>query len=90
MEKIIAAACRHPDGGVYSLPAPARHGQVLRLVEACYHFDDSQAAHKVEQGFVTDHFRFVNRVEARDLADKTGQTSPRDKKLPELYSEDLW
>ena len=89
-ERIIGVACKHPDGGVYYLLAPARHGQVLRLVEACYRFDDADAAHKVEQGFVTDAFRFVGREEARKIATAAGQTSSRDKNLPHLFSEDLW
>lgn len=65
-ERIIGVAFRHEDKGVYSLPAPARHGQVLRLVAACYP-DDPDAAHKGEQGFVTDRARFVTREEARDI-----------------------
>lgn len=89
-ERIIGVAAKHPDGGVYSLLAPARHGQVLRLVEACYAQDDPDAAHIVEQGFVTDQFRFVGREEARKIADAAGQTSERDMKARELFSEDLW
>jgi hypothetical protein len=65
-ERIIGVAVRHPDQGVYSLLAPARHGQILRLVSACYP-DDPDAAHKVEQGFITDHCRFLTREEAREL-----------------------
>lgn len=90
MERIIGVACKQPDGGVYSLLAPARHGQVLRLVEACYAQDDPDAAHKGQQGFVTDKFRFVDRIEARLIANAAGQTSERDRKLNELFSEDLW
>ncbi|PDT15855.1 hypothetical protein CO670_15270 [Rhizobium sp. J15] len=88
-ERIIGVAAKHPDGGVYSLLAPARHGQILRLVIAAYP-DDPNAAHKCIQGFVTDGFRFVGREEARNIADAAGQSSHRDKKLPELFSEDLW
>lgn len=66
-ERIIGVAARHPDQGVYSLLAPARHGQILRLVSACYP-DDPDAAHKVEQGFITNRCRFVTREEARELA----------------------
>lgn len=72
------------------MPAPARHGQVLRLVEACYGRDDASAVHKVEKGFLTDAFRFVSRTEGRKIATEAGQSSDRDKKLPELFSEDLW
>ncbi|MBY3155293.1 hypothetical protein HFO56_23505 [Rhizobium laguerreae] len=62
-ERVIGAAFRHPDKGVYSLPAPARHGQVGRLVDACYP-DQTHANLDCEQGFVTDHARFVTREEA--------------------------
>lgn len=88
-ERIVAAAVRAPDLGVYSLPPPARHGQVLRLVASCYPDDDS-VPHKCEQGFVTDAFRYVDRTEARTIATAASQTSGRDMKLNELFSEDLW
>lgn len=92
-ERIIGVAAKHPDGGIYSLLAPARHGQILRLVDACY---PEHVSHPMqgnlgcEQGFVTDSFRFVDRIEARAIADAAGQTSERDLHLPELFSEDLW
>lgn len=89
IEKIIGVAAKHPDGGVYSLLAPARHGQILRLVYACYP-DEEHANLRCVQGFVTDKFRFVNRTVARQIADAAGQTSARDKKRSELFSEDLW
>lgn len=65
-ERIIGVAARHPDKGVYSLLAPARHGQVLRLVDACYP-DQPHANIECEQGFVTDRARFVTREEAWEL-----------------------
>lgn len=90
MERIIAAACKHPDGSIYSLLPPARHGQVLRLVEACYAQDDPEAAHKCQQGFVTSENRFVDRILARSIAVLADQSSTRDQHFDELYSEDLW
>jgi hypothetical protein len=89
IERIIGVAAKHPDQGVYSLLAPARHGQILRLVAACYP-DDENAAHRCIQGFVTDKFRFVDREDARVIADAAGQTSDCDRKLRQLFSEDLW
>ncbi|MCV9964390.1 hypothetical protein OIU34_21105 [Pararhizobium sp. BT-229] len=65
-ERIIGAAFLHPDKGVYSLPAPARHGQVSRLVDACYP-ETKHANIDCEQGFVTDRARFVSREEAWEL-----------------------
>jgi hypothetical protein len=61
---IIGVAVRL-EGEVYSLLAPARHGQVLRLIAACYP-DDPNAALKCEQGFVSDDKRFLTREEARE------------------------
>jgi hypothetical protein len=65
-ERIIGAAFRHPDKGVYALAAPARHGQVSRLVDACYP-EIEHANLDCEQGFVTDKARFVTREEAWNL-----------------------
>jgi hypothetical protein len=88
-ERIIGVAAKHPDGNVYSLLAPARHGQILRLIIAAYP-DNRDAPHTCIQGFVTDGFRFVDRKEARTIADAAGQSSHRDKKQSDLFSEDLW
>nr|WP_250808581.1 hypothetical protein [Neorhizobium tomejilense] len=65
-ERIIGAAAMHSDKGVYSLHAPARHGQVNRLVDACYP-DQPGANLLCTQGFVTDRARFVTRPEAFEL-----------------------
>ncbi|MCS4088694.1 hypothetical protein [Rhizobium sp. BK176] len=65
-ERIIGAAFLHPDKGVYSLLAPARHGQVGRLVDPCYP-DQPHANLDCDQGFVTDRARYVSREEAWKL-----------------------
>jgi hypothetical protein len=65
-ERIVGAAYKHLDQGVYSLPAPARHGQVSRLVDACYP-ELEHANLECEQGFVTNRARFVTREEAWEL-----------------------
>jgi hypothetical protein len=74
-ERVIGAAYRHHDKGVYSLLAPARHGQVSRLVDACYP-EESYANLDCEQGFVTDRARFVTREEAWKLVAHEMAASP--------------
>jgi hypothetical protein len=76
-ERIIGAAFRHPDKGVYSLSAPARHGQVGRLVDGCYP-ETVNANLDCEQGFVTDRARYVTREEAWLLVavEMAGTTEP--------------
>ena len=42
------------------------------------------------QGFLTNNKRFVDRVEARQIAEKQGQLLPSCSKGNELFSEDVW
>jgi hypothetical protein len=79
-ERVIGAAYLHSDKGVYSLPAPARHGQVSRLVDACYPDSEYNANLDCEQGFVTDRARYVTREEAWKLVAEEMAASP-DQKL---------
>jgi len=85
MEKIVAAAVRY-EGMVFSLIPPARHGECLCLLRACR--PDSTGGE--DQGFVTSHHRYVDRIEARAIATAAGQLTARDSRLPELFSEDVW
>lgn len=89
-ERIVAAAVKHPDGGIYSLAPPARHGEVLKLVISVYKDIDEEAPHNCEQGFITSHWRYVGREQARFIANNAHQTSTRDLHQTELFSEDLW
>lgn len=82
-ETIVAAAVYH--GCVMSLPSPARHHTILQSLDAMG-IDPSQI---YNQGFLTSTGRYVNRVEAYGVAWKAGQLA-RDKKGPQLFSEDLW
>lgn len=83
-ERIIGVAVRHR-GEVYGLPAPARHGQVLRLIAACMP-DDPDAAILCEQGFITNYCTFVTREEARKIVahEMKRTTSPRLDHYPRL------
>lgn len=70
------------DGVIHSLPAPARHHDILNT-------------HKTlamgQQGFLTNEGRFVTRMEARCIAEQAGQMMRRvggdDSRL---FSENLW
>jgi hypothetical protein len=83
-ERIISVAIS-AFGIVASLPAPARHGDVLRKL---HDFNPIVLGGDC-QGFLTSTGRYVNRRDAAAIALASGQT---DKLIsaPDLYSEDLW
>lgn len=86
MESIVAAAIQW-DGVTISLPKPARHGQILHCAEQ---FLPSYALHHCSQGFLTSEGRYVNRVQARQIAFMAGQDPGETGGQRDLYSEDLW
>ena len=89
-ERIIAAAIQI-EGMTLSLPLPARHGQVLAAMDAM-HLPEYQL-HRACQGFLTSTGRFVNRVQAKQIAHMAGQPQMRpesERHQRDLFSEDLW
>lgn len=88
-ERIIRAACRWR-GGVWSLPEPKRHGDVLMLMYEM--MGDEHAGMDGEQGFMTNQGRFVDRKIGRRIAIASGQYGDGEgPPHPEqLFSEDLW
>lgn len=44
----------------------------------------------IAQGFLTDENTFVDRQEAREIAEKANQIVPKKDTYAQLYSEDLW
>ena len=81
---IKAAAIRNKETGVvWSLPVPARHHD---LIWVCTEWDQS----KFEQGFLTDDNRYVDRIEAKQIAIANNQLLPRAGNLDALFSEDVW
>ena len=84
-ERIIAAAIQW-EGVTISLPKPARHGQVLHCAEQFLKTN----VHYACQGFLTSKGRFVNRVQARQIAYVAGQEPKETGGDRDLYSEDLW
>lgn len=79
-ERIVSAAMWF-DGKVYSLPAPARHADIIR------HFGGF--AGPTTYGFLTNYDLFVDRHEAMHIAQKASQLLAPSTK-PDLYTEDLW
>lgn len=86
VERIVAAAIQH-EGVTISLPKPARHGQILHCAEQ---FLPEHALGAACQGFLTSEGRFVNRIQARQLAWIAGQQPKETANARDLYSEDLW
>lgn len=89
METIVKVAIKI-GGQVYALGPPARHHNVIRMLE------DSMDLPIVPdvQGFVTSTGQFVNRLVAYQIAEAAGQIKGRDRpgsyQGPLLFSEDLW
>lgn len=84
-ETIIAAAVRFEDN-IYAPAAPARHGEALDMA---FERHGSAMIGNEDQGFLTSKKRFVDRLEAAEIAMNAGQIeAPR--YGPELFSEDLW
>lgn len=83
-ERIVSVAIS-AFGVVASLPAPARHGDVLRKLQDF----NPIVVRGDRQGFLTNTGRYVNRRDAAVIALAARQV---DKLIaaPDLYSEDLW
>jgi hypothetical protein len=89
-ERITGVALKAPVTGLYMLPAPNRHYDVIMLMVKMGRGHESSRA---EHGFVTSHGRYLNRVDALAVALASGQVSEDLRpvpNLPELFSEDVW
>lgn len=93
MERIARAAVKHQDRVWHSAP-PARHHDVLARI-AKFHPTPIIG----EQGFLTSTGRFVDRTEARKIAEAADQIIagrvdkdgiPYKADHPHLFSEDVW
>lgn len=88
-ERIVSAALRAKIRDVIiSLPAPAKHHQVMRRIGM--EIVDISNPHMWEQGFLTSTGRFVDRGTARWIAVNAGQLKTTASKGVELFAEDLW
>lgn len=90
LPEYITAAAIHYKGQTFSMPAPARHVEVMWMCDAIFTMQDrhDDYTEKHISGFVTSHCRFVNRKEALKIAINAMQVSHP--LCDELYSEDLW
>ena len=89
-DRILAAAIWTEDGRVESLPAPARHHDVIHHM-VMKGFTEREI-HLAEQGFVTGQGVWAQRRPALRIAHAAGQFLPGAPAHPEhgLFSEDLW
>ena len=87
VESIVAAAVQF-EGITFSLPKPARHGQVLHAMDAAMLGTDPVTS--CCQGFLTSEGRFVNRVQGRQIEHIAGQKPKTTGNDRDLFSEDLW
>ncbi|ABF71317.1 p063 [Rhizobium phage 16-3] len=85
MNRIVASAVRY-NGITFSMPAPARHSDILRPL---YDLSETTAI-CCEQGFLTDTGEFLGRIGAKQLVKDMSQPTIRDTHRTELFSEDLW
>lgn len=86
--RVTGVAINHNDSGrIESLPAPARHNDVIR------HLSDLGHSWPIKgtQGFVLDDGTFVTRRAALSIAERAGQLI-REPIAPAhgLFSEDVW
>lgn len=91
-EHIVSAAVQW-HGLTVSLPRPARHGDILRML-----FDREQRSRGMvtlvgphEEGFLTNRGEFVDRSAARLIAVNSGQMGSKtgvNERM--LFTEDLW
>jgi len=86
MKNIITHVAIAYKGKIYSLPAPNRHHNLIRMMGGM------GGPH--EEGFLDDKGRFFGRIAAMELAKDSGQLRRRPGEKyyqgPALYSEDLW
>lgn len=87
MLRVVAVAVLTEDGLVHSLPAPARHYNVVHLLAEKFNHPSCGTD---EQGFLLSDGRFCRRKPAKRVAEEAGQLLERASKLAELFSEDVW
>lgn len=84
---ITAAAILYKDT-VYSLPRPARHHDIIRLI---LETTKESSIEENEQGFLDDQGQFLRRAPALVIAERAGQLlEERPIWGTNLYSENLW
>lgn len=85
--RVVAVAIRDKEGKIYTLPAPARHHNVIHKMAR----DGLETmGPDIEQGFLLSDGQFCRRRAAKFIAAEAGQLLPRAMDLDELFSEDVW
>lgn len=88
LQRITHVAIKY-DGKVYSLPAPARHHDVIRMIAQ----ENGVGVNGPDvQGFLDEAGNFLHRRMAFVIAQQTGQLNrgPDGYQGDQLFSEDLW
>lgn len=90
LRRIDRVALRHPNGRLWTCPAPMRHLHIIGEATR-YGWTVGEIAAS-EQGFTDSDGNFLNRRAAMRVADESGQLNrkPGGYQGPDLYSEDLW
>ncbi len=84
---IISAALK-VGGLIISMPAPARHGDLLKPLYE--HLECQFVVQPNEQGFLDSQGVFREREQAKHIARDAGQLLPIASPSKDLFSEDLW
>ena len=84
METIKSAAIRDQRGDVYTLPPPAHHKQIVRMMK-----DKGVGTKLMVKGFWTSEDRFVGREQGGRIALRSGQAKTL-REDPHLHSGDMW
>lgn len=83
---MITHVAIHYNHKYYSLPAPNRHHNVIRMIAA----ENGVGIQGPDvQGFLRDGHKFLNRKQAMNHAIHVGQVQGKER-MTELFSEDLW
>lgn len=85
-ERIVAVAIKMGTV-IVTAAAPARHGHIIHAI---YNLNRKHHILPSDQGFLTTLGRFVDRREARMIADIQGQVTSSGPGFQELFSEDVW
>jgi hypothetical protein len=88
-EQILYAAIKHPDGRVFAVSRPGRHGHVQQLMEMM-NSGGMENNGPDYQGFITTLGSFVTREEGLAIATREDQIVQKHPQESELYSEDIW
>jgi len=89
-EIISMAAVKGLDGTVYVVERPGRHGHVGAYMGKLGVSEIQIPGNTLDQGFLTSHGRYVNRVAGLSIAKAANQLIRKTHPDYELFSEDLW